>query len=140
MRIKEHFDNSVLQFYRIKNKFVRFLFVGVLNSAFSFSIYSLLIYIGVHYTISVFVSSTLGVLFNYKTTGKLVFEHHNNKLIFKFIGVFLFTYLLSIGSLRLLFMINVDKYSGVIIIALPIAVVSFFLNKKFVFKNKVEIV
>lgn len=134
--IKKHIHYSISQFYRIKFKFVRFLFVGALNTLFSLTIYWILVYFGVHYSLAVFISNMLGIIFNYKTTGKLVFESDSNKLIFKFFAVYLLIYFLSIAGLKLLFMIGVDKYWGAIVIAAPMAVISFFLNKKFVFNKK----
>lgn len=134
--IKKHINYSISQFYRIKFKFVRFLFVGALNTLFSLTIYWILVYFGVHYSLAVFISNMLGIIFNYKTTGKLVFESDSNKLIFKFFAVYLLIYFLSIAGLKLLFMIGVDKYWGAIVIAAPMAVISFFLNKKFVFNKK----
>ena len=134
--IKKHINYSISQFYRIKFKFIRYLFVGALNTLFSLTVYWILVFFGVHYSLAVFISNMLGVLFNYKTTGKLVFESNSNKLILKFFAVYLFIYLLSIASLKLLFIIGVDKYLGAVVIALPMAVISFFLNKKFVFKNE----
>ena len=134
--IKKHLKYSLNQFYRIKNKFVRFLFVGVINTVFSLSIYSIFIFIGVHYTIAVFVANALGILFNYKTTGKLVFEHSDNKLIYKFVLVYMITYFLNVGGIKFLLSLNVDKYTAAVISAIPIAIISFLLNKRFVFKNK----
>lgn len=112
--------------------------MGAINTLFSLTLYWIFVYFGVHYTLAVFISSMLGILFNYKTTGKLVFENDSNKLIFKFFTVYFFTYLLSVGGLKLLFMMGFDKYNGAIIIAIPMAVISFFLNKRFVFIKKEE--
>lgn len=134
--IKRFLGNSLTQFYRIKPKFIRFLMVGALNTLFSLTVYWILVFLGVHYSIAVFVSNMLGILFNYKTTGKLVFESKSNKLILKFIAVYLLVYLLSLASLNLLFDLGIDKYSGAVIIALPMAVVSFYLMKKYVFNTK----
>lgn len=135
--IKKHINYSISQFYRIKNKFIRFLFVGAINTLFSLTLYWIMVFFGVHYSLAVFISNMLGILFNYKTTGKLVFESDSNRLIFKFFTVYLFTYVLSIASLKLLFMAGVDKYSAAVIVAAPMAIIAFFLNKKFVF-NKSE--
>lgn len=101
----------------------------------------MLVYLNVHYSIAMLVSNILGILFNYKTTGKLVFENNSNKLLIKFFFVNIIIYLLSLGVLKILFLIGVDKYSGAIIIAAPMAIISFFLNKHYVFttgENKME--
>ncbi|MFZ4398584.1 MAG: GtrA family protein [Bacteroidales bacterium] len=135
--IKKHIDYSLSQFYRIKYKFIRFLFVGVINSLFSLTVYWILVFIGVHYSLALFISSILGILFNYKTTGKLVFENSSNRMVFKFFAVYLFSYFLSLGGVKLLLMIGFNKYNAPVITAIPMAVISFILSKKFVF-NKSE--
>ncbi len=123
----------IKRFHKIENKFIRFLFVGGLNTLFSVTVYSILVYIGLQYYIAVFVSNILGILFNFKTTGTLVFKNKSNKLIFKFFAVYLFTYFISVGSIKLLLSLGFDPYTPVVIIAIPMAVVSYFLMKKFVF-------
>jgi len=45
----------------------------------------------------------------------------------------LFTYFVSVGSIKLLLSLGFDQYTPVVIIAIPMAVVSYFLMKKFVF-------
>jgi putative flippase GtrA len=122
----------------IKPRFIRFLFVGALNTLFSLTVYWILVFFGVHYSLAVFISNMLGILFNYKTTGRLVFESRSNKLIFKFIAVYLLVYMLSVASLKLLFYLGVDKYTGAVIISLPMAVISFYLMKMFVFNKNPE--
>jgi len=134
---KKILNSSLTQFYKIKPKFIRFLIVGALNTLFSITVYWILVFLGIHFSIAVFISNMLGILFNYKTTGRLVFESKSNKLIFKFIGVYLLVYLLSVASLKLLFFLGIDKYSGAVVIALPMAVISFYLMKNFVFNTHV---
>ena len=134
--IRKILSTPLMLFYGIKFRFIRFLFVGFINTLFSLTIYWILIFVGLHYSLAVFISNMLGVLFNYKTTGKLVFENSSNRLLIKFFAVYLFTYGLSVGSLKLLFLVHVDKYLAAALIALPMAGISFLLMKKFVFKNK----
>ncbi len=136
--IRNYYNYSLGQFYRIKYKFIRFLFVGALNTLFSLTLYWIMVFFGVHYSLALFIASMLGILFNYKTTGKLVFENDSNKLILRFCAVYLVTYLLNVGGLKLLLLVGVDKYSGAIITTIPLAIVSFVLSKKFVFVKIAE--
>jgi putative flippase GtrA len=79
------------------------------------------------------VSQICGILFNFKTTGTIVFRNRNNRLIFRFFGVYLLTYLLNYGLLRLLESFGVGRLVGGAIVVLPLALLAYFLNKKFVF-------
>lgn len=134
--IKKHINYSISQFYRIKFKFVRFLFVGALNTLFSLTVYWILVYFGVHYSLAVLIATALGILFNYKTTGKLVFETNDNKFFIKFAGVYIIIYFLNVGFLKMLFVFGIDKYTAAVITALPLSIISFFLMKKFVYRLK----
>ncbi|NCQ92050.1 MAG: hypothetical protein GPI94_15420 [Microcystis aeruginosa LG13-03] len=56
-----------------KHRFVRFLLVGVLNTIFGYSLFAVLILIGLNYKYAVLIGTIQGVLFNFQTTGRLVF-------------------------------------------------------------------
>ena len=121
----------------IKNKFIRFLFVGGLNTAFGMGVYCLMIFIGVSYIWATLISQVLGVLFNFLTTGTLVFENSDKHLIFKFILSYIITYFINIGTNKLLqelFSIN-TYYSG-IGATLVSALCSFFILKLFVYRQQ----
>ncbi len=146
-------------FWKIENKLLRFLFVGALNTAFGYFLFLFFIWIGLHYTLSLLFSQIIGVLFNYKTTGYLVFEYKSNKLILQFFLVYGFVYLFNVLELYLLgksglyeyilsreslqfihsLPINQDKLSDAIgqaIVIIPNSLLVFFLNKRFVFQKK----
>jgi len=119
------------------SRLFKFLLVGGLNTLFGYSLFAVLIYAGLHYTVAVFIGTIIGVVFNFKTTGKLVFKSHDNSLIWKFFGVYGVIYLLNIIGLYLLEKISIDIYIAGMILILPMALVSFGLNKRFVFKGVV---
>jgi len=121
-----------------KYTFIRFLLVGGLNTAFGYSIYALLLYAGIHFSLASFISTCLGVLFNFKTVGRLVFKNSKSSLFVKFAGVYLFVYLVSIGCLNFFNINNVNMYIAGAILIFPMAVLSFCLNKLFVFKEVIS--
>lgn len=118
-----------------KIQFIRFLFVGGLNTLFGYGVFVLLLFVGLHYSIAAFFGTILGILFNFKTTGIIVFSSHNNRLILKFFGVYGIVYVLNVLGLYLFSLINVNAYIAGAILILPMAFVAFLLNKKFVFKS-----
>lgn len=107
--------------------------MGGLNTAFGFSIYTVLIVIHLHYILAALLGQICGILFNFKTTGTIVFKNKNNRLIFRFFAVYLVTYLITIGLLKIFDNVNIGSLVAGAIIILPIAFLSFLLNKKFVF-------
>jgi putative flippase GtrA len=91
----------------------------------------------VHYWWATLISNVLGVLFNFKTIGVLVFENPNNRLFFRFVSCYILAYLLNVGIIYLLthFAGQNDYWSG--LIATPfVALFSFFYQKLFVFNHK----
>lgn len=121
---------------KIDKKFIRFLFVGALNTVFGYSLYALFIFLGLHYTIAVLFSTILGILFNFKTIGVLVFKNNNNRLINRFFAVYAINYILNVSFLKIFKMAGMENmYINGLILVLPLALLSFILNKKFVFKR-----
>lgn len=118
----------------IPERFFKFLFVGVLNTLFSYTIYALFVSFGLGANLSLFLQYIIGVLWNFKTTGVIVFKSSNNRLLLRFVLCYVFTFVLNSVSLR--FLLNyTNEYIAQAILVLPVAIVSFLLLKVFVFKN-----
>ena len=119
----------------INNRFVRFLIVGGINTAFGYGVFALLIFLKFHYAIAVLLGTILGVLFNFQTTGRLVFDSKGNRLIFKFIGVYVIIYVINTLALGVFNFFKVNMYLAGAVMLLPMAMVAFVLNKNLVFKG-----
>lgn len=81
----------------VRPKFIRFVLVGGLNTAFGYGVYCLMIFIGLPYVWATLVSQVLGVLFNFFTTGTLVFDNRDKRLLLRFVMNYILTYFVSIG-------------------------------------------
>lgn len=114
---------------------VRFFLVSALNTAFGYGMFALMIAIGLHYSLAAFIGTILGILFNFKTIGILVFKDPNNRLIFKFFIVYGITYLANVGFLAVLKYFGMDIYLAGAVLLIPVGLLAFFLNKKLVFNN-----
>lgn len=115
--------------------FLRFLVVGGINTVFGYSVFALFILLGLHYVLAALLGQICGILFNFKTTGTIVFKNRDNRLILRFFGVYLITYLLGIGLLKVFDMYDVNILIAAAITVLPMAFVSFLLMRKFVFST-----
>ena len=121
-------------FKKIDEKFFKFLFVGFLNTAFSYFLYVVFVAFGLVANVALLFQYIIGVLWNFKTTGTIVFQNKNNWLIFKFIGSYIFTFL--INSVLLKFLIGyVNEYLAQALLIIPIALLSFIILKFWVFKQ-----
>lgn len=116
-------------------RFVRFLFVGGLNTLFSYVIYAILILLNVHYTLATLISTILGIIFNFFSTGSIVFRNRKLSLMLRFFLVYGFTYLVNILLLSFFETKQVDMLIAGAIVTLPVALLSYFLNAKLVFRE-----
>ncbi|TCS35119.1 GtrA-like protein [Paucimonas lemoignei] len=116
-----------------KHQFLRFLFVGMINSLFGYGCFALFLYLGLHYTLALLLATALGVLFNFKTTGTLVFGSRDNRLVFRFSCSYIFIYFINVIGIKALSLIGIEAYIAGAILLLPMAVLAFIVNKWFVF-------
>ena len=114
--------------------FIKFLIVGGLNTAFGYIIFALFIWLGAHYSLASFLSTVLGIIFNFFTTGRLVFKNKDNSLIFRFFTVYGINYLINITFIWLITLCGYhNMYVIGIVLVLPCAMISYVLMKLFVF-------
>jgi len=120
----------------MRKKFFRFILVGILNTLFGYLIYAFFIFLHLHYAQAVLLATIIGALFNFKTIGALVFKNTDNRLIFKFLSVYLVTYLFNVFALKVCSRFGMDMYLAGIIVAFPAALISFVLQNFLVFRDK----
>jgi putative flippase GtrA len=117
-------------------RLVRFLVIGAVNTAFSYLIYALLVLIGLHYSLATLISTVLGIIFNFFTTGRIVFRNMDNRRFIRFILVYAFTYLVNVLFLKgLVEGLSMDKLLAGALVTLPVALLSYYLNSIWTFRN-----
>ncbi len=80
------------------------------------------------------VATICGIIFNYNSFGKLVFKDHDGGRFLKFIGVYALIYTGNVIGLKLGHRVGLNSYIGAAILIAPMALASYYLNKKWVFK------
>jgi len=108
-----------------------------MNTIFSYLLLVLLIYTGMHYMVAVTVGTILAILLNFKTTGRIVFDNRDNRLIFKFFGVYAINYVFSLTGLWVSNLMGINMNIAVAIILILSALISYLLHRNFVFKTTV---
>lgn len=115
------------------NRFIRFLVVGVLNTVFGYTVFAVFILLGLHYAVAALLSTICGVLFNFQTTGRLVFGSRDNSLLVRFFGVYAITYMLGVLYLRVSTAYQWNILIAAAVMMPPMAILSYTLNRLFVF-------
>ena len=89
--------------YILNNRFVKFIFVGILNTIVGYGTYALLIFFGFNYIISSTVSTIVGVINSFILNKKITFSDKgiNKKTPFKFISVYLLSYFIGLFNLSI---------------------------------------
>lgn len=119
---------------RPTRRFVHFLLVGALNTAFGYGVFVACLWLGMHYAIAGAASTVLGVLFNFKSTGNLVFGSTGNRRLPHFVGVYAIIYLVNVLALGVMLQLGIPEWLGGLILLLPSAILSYVLNRQFVFQ------
>lgn len=122
--------------FQIDLLFIKFVLVGIINTMFGYGLFAFLLYCNIHYALASVLATIISVLFNFKTTGTLVFKNHDNRLIFKFISVYCFTTILSIIGLKIAKIFGVNLYFAGLILTGIMAIITFILQKKYVFRKE----
>jgi putative flippase GtrA len=80
---------------------VRFLAVGVLNTAFGYAIFAAGIFAGLPSGVALAIAMVIGVIFNFFTLGHLVFDSRDPTRLPRFVGVYALTYVVNLAMLAL---------------------------------------
>ena len=133
--------NIIVKYFRLFNtffskKFILFLIVGLVNTGFGYGLFALLIYLKVHYALASLLANILGIIFNFKTTGIIVFRNNNNLLIFRFFLAYGISYFLGLLFLYICNYFQISNYIAGAVWLLPGAIISYFLLKSMVFRAK----
>lgn len=111
----------------------RFVVVGVFNTAFAYGIYALLLAAGLHYSLANLVALVFGVLMSFYSQGRFVFRSLHARRFPRFVAVWASLYVLNVMLISAFMRLGADAYvAGAL--ALPvITVLSFVLQRCFVF-------
>lgn len=118
-----------------KHRFSKFILIGIINTVFGYSVFSLIYLNSLSYNLALFLSTAIGIIFNFFTTGRIVFSNRS----WRALPPFFFSYCVA---LALNFVVlNSLVYAGMTPLlaqaaALPVIVVtSYMINARFVFRN-----
>lgn len=114
-------------------RFVRFLATGSLNFAFYYTLFTSLHLVGVEPIPAVISATVVAVLFNFCTTGRLVFGSGRLHLLPRFIGVYVVQCAANIGMLRVLMTAGLPVLVAEAMVIGLLAIATFFALRRFVF-------
>lgn len=119
----------------LDRRFLLFLVVGGVNTMFGYGCFVALIALGLVDWLAMAISTIMGVLFNFGTTGGVVFQNRDPRLLTRFAGGYALLYFVNLASLRILVAAGLHIYAASALLILPMAVVAYLVNKTWVFRR-----
>jgi len=125
-------------------QFIRFVFVAILNTAFGWCVYAALLWIINQFHIpnpyiwASLLGYIIGILFNFTTYSKLVFNNKDKKLLFRFIMVYVICWICNSLCIAGLEKLHINNYLAGAITAIPVGLLGYILNSIFVFNKKAK--
>jgi putative flippase GtrA len=116
-------------------QFVKFLFVGALNTLFGYSVFAGLVYAGIAPMPALLLTYVVGVLFNFVTTGRLVFNRSRASLL-RFILAYVVIYIFNVGLFKAVEAAGAGPLLSQAVCLPVVAVFSFLLFKFQVFRDR----
>lgn len=114
-------------------QFVRFLAVGVLNTAFGYGVFAGLAWSGLPYPVAIAVATIAGVAFNFFSTGRLVFGQGGAHRLPRFAAVYAVVYCVNVAAVAGLLQLGLNVYIANALLVLPLALLAYGLQRRFVF-------
>jgi putative flippase GtrA len=118
-------------------KLAVFLAAGLFNTLFGFAVYALLVYLDTPYLLALFLSTVVGVVFNYFSYGAMVFGAKADWKVFsKFVIAYALSYASNAALLHVLtanHQLNAYLAQGMCIV--PIVGLSWLLLNNWVYKG-----
>ncbi len=115
--------------------FPRFALVGVLNTLVGYAIFCAALQATGHAASAAAASTALGVIFNFRSIGWLVFGSSDLRLLGRFVLLYVLLFSLNVGALRLAQGLGVGPALAQAALIAPLACLSFLLNRSFVFET-----
>ena len=124
--------------YLISKKLFRFIHIGVINTIFGYGVFVFLYTVTNKPYLSVITTTIIGVLFNFFTTGRFVFDNQSAAALLPF--VLGYTVILGVNIVLLDLLLNLGIHGNIAQgLTLPVtALLSYLINSHIVFKDRVR--
>jgi putative flippase GtrA len=118
-------------------QFVRFLLVGLLNTAVGYAIFAALLFAGAGQTPAIVAATILGVLFNFRSIGRLVFGGSGGRLV-PFVAVYVVQCGANVGMMQVARRLGMPPLAAEAVVLPLLAVATFAVMRGWVFAGSKE--
>lgn len=118
------------------HRLIKFGLVGILNTAFGYLLFATLVWLTDGPKLSLLVATVVGVLFNFMTTGRLVFYSRGFKMLLPFVLAYGVVYLVNACALDSLIWLGIRAELAQLFCLPFVAFLAYFINARFVFEER----
>jgi putative flippase GtrA len=111
----------------IGSRFARFITAGVVNTAFGYGLYAVLVVVGFAPQSALLTAYAIGVLWNYVTHARFVFGQSGFTSLPAYVAAYVFVLGLNAVGLELMVQLGVAPLVAQAVLILPAALLSFVL-------------
>jgi putative flippase GtrA len=116
------------------SQLIRFGFSGVLNTLFGYALFLLLLKCGIHAAVALIVVPLAGIAFNFQTSRRLVFQSGGNGLLIRFVVVYLVLLSVNYAAFMTLRLFGLADWAVQGLLVVPMALLSFVMQRTMVFR------
>lgn len=114
-------------------RLARFLVVGVFNTAFGYGVFYALLVVGLAPTPALALATVIGVVFNFVTTGRVVFANADATRLWRFASVYGVVFIVNAALLEAAMALGVGPALAQALLLVPCVALSYILNRTLVF-------
>ena len=124
---------AILRLHRWR--IARFVAVGIINTAFSYGVFALMLAVSSKYDLDLVIATLLGILFAFRNSKKHVFQSKRSGRFVHFLSGYGLTFLVNLALFHGLLAAGFHALAAQAV-SLPLLVVfSYMINAKFVFPS-----
>jgi putative flippase GtrA len=118
------------------HQLLRFIIVGMLNTAFGYAVFAIIYLLTRAPVVAIVMGTIIGVIFNFFTTGRIVFENNQVSRLIPFALNYAVTCVLNILLFKFLQNLGLQVFIAQFVCLPPMVLIAFVLNRKFVFGRR----
>ena len=118
----------------MRPQFVRFVLVGAANTGFNVLVYWAFLWAGLAVPLASLASLIVGILINFTTQSRFVFDNRDPWKLLPYFMTWIMLYGFNLGLIWLLMRLGLDAYLAGLLSTPVTVLLSFFLQKFFVFR------
>ena len=118
----------------LRPQFMRYLAVGAANTGFNILVYWAMLWAGLAVSLASLASIVVGILISFTTQSRFVFDNRDPWKLLPYFIVWSILYAFNLGLIWLLMRCGLDAYAAGFLSTPATVLLSYFLQKAFVFR------